>query len=574
MYVIYTNTRNGVIRMEKPWLKKFDQDVAKWRPKWEALYDEGVPTKPVYPDVPMKELFSRCVNKYPDKTYIIWRDTKINYRETNKMVCQLANALLGLGVKKGDRISMMLPNIPAYVLAIHASYKIGAIEVPCNYLYTSAELFAQFKDSGSETVITVASHADKAIKALHDPDSPVKRLLVVQAKGYIKEVDLEEGIYDFDQTLNQAADTEPDIEVFPSDIARLQYTGGTTGVPKGCVLTNHMVMTQAVRTSEWFRPGVDPANFITLCAIPLNHIYGYNGNVNICMFEGGTVVLVDAPTPDVLLENISKHRPNLFTAVPAMIIGLINHPNISTTDISSLIGIFSGSAPLAVSTLQKFEELTGGKIVEGYGMSETINVLTLNPMYRLRKFGSCGMVWPDTDLVVVDVETGTKVMPRGELGELIARGPQNITEYWEKPEETALTIKDGWLYTGDIVYMDEDGFIFIMDRKKDMIIVNGFNVYPRDIDEVMFGHSKVVEACTIGVPNAKQGESVKVFIVLKPGETMTEEEVIAYCREQLAPYKIPKFVEFIDAVPRTSVGKPDRKALQAQEISKMEATAK
>jgi len=560
--------------MEKKWLKEFDEDVAKWRPRWEALYDNGVPCKPEYPDVPMKDRFLRCVNKFPDKTCLIWRDTKLNYRETNRIACQLANALLDLGVKKGDRIAMMLPNVPAYVMGIHAFFKIGAIEVPCNHMYTVTELSNQFNDSGAETVISIATHADKAIKALQDPDSTVKRVIVVQTPGYEKEVETGEGIFDYDQIVRSAPDTEPDIAVFPSDLARLQYTGGTTGVPKGCVLTNAMIMTQQVRTSEWFRPGVPPENFITLCAIPLNHIYGYNGNVNICMYEGGTVVLVDAPAPDALLNAITEHQPNIFAAVPAMIIGLINHPDISNRDISSLTGIFSGSAPLAVSTLQKFEELTGGKIVEGYGMSETINVLTLNPMFRLRKFGSCGMVWPDTDLVVVDVETGTKVMPRGELGELIARGPQNITEYWQKPEETANTVRDGWLHTGDIVYIDEDGFIFIMDRKKDMIIVNGFNVYPRDIDEVMFAHPKVLEACTVGIPDVKQGESVKVFVVLKPDESMTQEEVISHCREKLTSYKVPRFVEFIDAVPRTSVGKPDRKVLQARELEKMESAVK
>ncbi|MEA1961121.1 MAG: long-chain fatty acid--CoA ligase [Bacillota bacterium] len=557
--------------MEKPWLKDFDEDVAKWRSKWEALYDEGVPAKPIYPDIPMKDLFKKCVEKFPEKTYLIWRDTTLTYKETYKMVCQLANALLDMGVQKGDRVAVMLPNVPAYVIAIHACFKIGAIEVPCNHLYTVTELKAQFKDCGAETVISIAPHAEKAIQTLDDADTPIKRVIAVQAPGYTKEIPSGENIFDFDQILQSAADTETDIEVLPTDIARLQYTGGTTGVPKGCVLTNAMIMTQAVRTSEWFRPGVPPVDFITLCAIPLNHIYAYNGNVLICMYEGGTIVLVDVPTPDNLLANISTHKPNIFAAVPAMIIGLINHPEISNTDISSLVGIFSGSAALAVNTLQKFEELTGGKIVEGYGMSETINVLTLNPMFRLRKFGSCGMVWPDTDLVVVDVETGTKVMPRGELGELIARGPQNITEYWEKPEETANAVTDGWLHTGDIVYMDEDGFIFIMDRKKDMIIVSGFNVYPKDIDEVMFKHPKVMEACTVGIPNEKQGESVKCFVVPKPGETMTQDEVIAFCREHLAPYKIPRFVEFIDAVPRTSVGKPDRKVLVAQEIAKQQS---
>jgi long-chain acyl-CoA synthetase len=252
-----------------------------------------------------------------------------------------------------------------------------------------------------------------------------------------------------------------------------------------------------------------------------------------------------------------------------MIIGLINHPDIGKSKIKSIKGIFCGSAPLAVGTLEKFEELSGGRIVEGAGMSETINIYTVNPVRTKRKFGSCGIIWPDTDLVVVDVETGRKVMGRNEEGELIGRGPQFIKEYWNNKEETDKAVIDGWLYTGDIVKIDEEGFVYILDRKKDMIIVNGLNVYPRDIDEVMFKHPKVVEVCTIGIPDEKQGESVKTFVVVKPGETLTADEVIAFCREQLAPYKVPRFVEFVDAVPRTAVGKADRKVLKEKELSKI-----
>ena len=275
------------------------------------------------------------------------------------------------------------------------------------------------------------------------------------------------------------------------------------------------------------------------------------------------MVLVAQPTPDNLLAAIEQHRPNLFAAVPAMIIGLNNHPKISEADITSLKGIFCGSSPLAVETMKRFEKLTGGKIFEGYGLSETINILTVNPVFRLRKPGSCGIVWPDTDLVVVDVETGTKVMPRGEMGELIARGPQVIKEYWNNPEETAQAIRDGWFYTGDIVTMDEDGFVFIVDRKKDMIICSGFNVYPRDIDEVLYAHPAIMEACAVGVPDPKRGETVKAYVVVKEGQSLTEEEVIAHCRANLAPYKVPTIVEFIDAIPRTAVGKPDRKVLRS-----------
>lgn len=554
--------------MEKPWLKDFEDDVAQWRPRWEAFYDEGVPKNFEYPDYPLKYWFNKWADEHPDKPYILMGDVEMSYAVANNMARRVANALLGLGVKKGDRVSIMAPNVPHYLLCLQALFKIGAIEVPTNPLYTIPELELQFKDSGTETVIVMAAFADKAIHILHDPDSPVKRVIAFQLPSGPVEVESGEGIYDFNQLVMSASDAEPDIEVVASDIARLQYTGGTTGVPKGCVLTNAMVFSQANRTATWTSGGfrlVPREEIRTLCAIPLNHIYGFNANVSICLYTGGTIVLVAQPTPDNLLEAIKRHKPNIFAAVPAMIIGLNNHPDIANSDVTSVKGIFCGSAPLAVETMKEFERLTGGRILEGYGLSETVNILTVNPVFTLRKPGSCGIVWPDTDLVVVDVETGTKVMPRGELGELIARGPQVIKEYWQNPTETANAVRDGWFYTGDIVKIDEDGFVFIVDRKKDMIICSGFNVYPRDIDEVLYAHPKVLEACTVGVPDPKRGETAKAFVVLKPGESLTENEIIEHCRQSLAPYKVPTQVEFIDAIPRTPVGKPDRKALQARQ---------
>ena len=461
----------------------------------------------------------------------------------------------------------MAPNVPQYILSLQALFKFGAVEVPTNPLYTVPELDLQFTDSGTETVIVMAMFAAKAIEILKDPNSPVKRVIVFQVPSGVVEVEQGEGIYDFNELVMAASDQEPDVEVFADDIARLQYTGGTTGIPKGCVLTNAIVFSQANRTATWTSGGfklIPKEEMRTLCAIPLSHIYGYNANVSICLFTGGSIVLVAVPTPDNLLEAITRHKPNLWASVPAMIIGLNNHPKIAEADITSLKGIFCGSAPLAVETMNEFERLTGGRILEGYGLSETVNILTVNPVFTIRKVGSCGIVWPDTDLVVVDVETGTKVIPRGELGELIGRGPQIMREYWNNPEETAAAIRDGWFYTGDIVRIDEDGFVFIVDRKKDMIICSGFNVYPRDVDEVLYANPKIMEACTVGVPDPKRGETVKAFVVLKPGESMTVEEVIEYCRKSLAPYKVPTLVEFIDAIPRTAVGKPDRKVLQAR----------
>lgn len=553
--------------MEKPWLKDFEEDVAKWRTRWEALYDKDMPRHFDYPDDPLKHWFIKWADEHPQKPYLLMGDFMMSYGEANNTACRIANALLGIGVKKADRVAIMAPNVPHYVLSLQALFKIGAIEVPANPLYTVPELELQFKDSGIETVIVMAAFADKAIQIMRDPNTPVKRVIAFQVPSAAVDVPSGEGIYDFNQLVATASDSEPDVEVYGDDVARLQYTGGTTGIPKGCVLTNRIIFTMAIMASNWCSVGftsVPKEEFRTLAAIPLNHVYGFNCNININLYTGGTIVLVAQPTPENLLEAIERHKPNIWAAVPAMIAGLNNHPNIAKTDVSSLKAIFSGSAPLAVEVMREFERLTGARIQEGYGLSETTNVLSSTPAFTIRKEGSCGIPYPDTDIVVVDVETGTKVIPRGELGELIARGPQMFKGYWDNPEETADAVRDGWFYTGDIVKMDEDGFIFIMDRKKDMIIVSGFNVYPRDIDEVLYAHPKILEACTVGVPHPKQGESVKAYVVLKPGESLTAEEVKSYCRKSLAPYKVPSQVEFIDAIPRTSVGKPDRKVLQAE----------
>lgn len=551
--------------MEKVWLKEFDEDVAKWRHTWESRLDPETPVHYEYPPYPAKWWFNKWAQENPDKPYILLGDLALSYGVCNDMSRRIANALLDLEVKKGDRVAIMAPNVPQYILALQALFKTGMIEVPTNPLYTVPELAHQFADSGAETVIVMAMFAAKAIELLKDPKSPIKRVIYFQVPSGPIEVESGEGIYDLNELLANASNAEPDIEVTADDIARFQYTGGTTGVPKGCVLTNAMVMSQAIRTSTISTKGftiVSKEDYRTLGAIPLNHVYGFNFNVSVNLFTGGSIALVPVPSPDNLLAAILKNQPTIFATVPAMLIGLINHPDIANADISSLKGMFCGSAPLAVETMKEFERLTGGYIIEGYGLSETLNIITANS-FTHRKYGSCGLVWPDTDLIIVDVETGTKVMPRGEFGEIVARGPQVIKEYWQNPEETAAAIRGGWLYTGDIGYIDEDGFVFIVDRKKDMIICSGFNVYPRDVEEVLFAHPAVVEACVIGVPDPKRGETVKAFVVLKPGQTLTAEEVIAHCRQSLAPYKVPTQVDFLEALPRTAVGKPDKMALKA-----------
>ena len=552
---------------DKEYLKVLDEVAKKNAELARKQYDAEIPEKIEYEDKPCKWWFNHWAETNPKKPYAILGDLVLPYAYCNDVARRLANAFLDLGVKKGDRVAIMAPNVPQYLLAMHAVWKIGAIEVPANPLYTVPELTGQFNDSGAETVVVMAAFAPKAIAMLQNPECAVKRVIAFQLPSGAVELPQVDGLYDFNALVGTHPNTEPDIEVTMDDPIRLQYTGGTTGIPKGCVLTNKMVYTMGYRTAIWTTRNftlVPGEEVRTLAAIPLNHVYGFNANVGITLTIGGSIVVVPKPSPDALLAEIVKNKPNIFAAVPAMLIGLLNTPQVQAgeADISSLKGIFCGSAPCPVAVMEQLEAKTGATIVEGYGMSETSNILTINPMH-VRKAGSVGVAVPDTDLVVVDAVDGKTPVPLGETGELICRGPQVMEKYWDNPEATEATIRDGWLYTADVVMMDEDGFIFIKDRKKDMIIVNGFNVFPREIDEAMFANPKVKEACAVGINHPKKGEAPVLYTVLKEGEEMTAEEAEQYLRQSLAPYKIPIAYEFISELPRTAAGKADRKALSA-----------
>lgn len=534
---------------------------------FEKQYDAEMPKTIEYDFRPCEDWFRYWAEQHPDKPYIVFEGATMSYGSCNSIARRLANAMHSMGVSKGDRVAVMTPNVPHYLLGMHAAWKLGCIEVPTNAMYTVSELTAQINDSGAETVIVMSTFAGKAAAMLNDDGCCVKRVIVFRMPGDNTELPTAAGIYDFDELVSSAPDTEPEVELSMDEPVRLQYTGGTTGVPKGCVLTNKMVYSMAKRAILWTTRGfslVAEDEVRTLAAIPLCHIYGFNMNIAINLIVGGTIVLVRQPKPDSLTEAIVNGRPNIFASVPAMLICLVNKPEVrrGEVDFTCLKGIFCGGSSCPVAVMKEFESLTGATVVEGYGMSETSNILTINPM-RTRRPGTVGIGIPDTDLVVVDAETGTHVMPNGTDGELICRGPQVISEYWEHERETANALRGGWLYTGDIVSMDDDGFITIRDRKKDMIIVSGFNVFPREIDEVMFANPKVMEACAVGTPHPKRGEAPVLYIVLREGETMDAAEAEAYLRRYLTGYKIPVDYRFVDTLPKTPVGKPDRKALAA-----------
>lgn len=528
---------------------------------WHQWYDKGVPKRIAYPQVPLKGLFNVRAEENAADPYLIIGNQIIPYGEANTLARRTANGLLDLGVSKGDRVALIAPNVPQWVIARQACYKIGAIVVPINPLSAQREMDHHLADSGAETAIVMAPFAEKLLGFLKKEANPLKRLILFGQSEPTDGSPQEPGLHFLEKMMASAQSNEPDVFVDPQDVAVIQYTGGTTGISKGCALTNYNLVAMALQTVEWMKPVVEGRDIRTLAAIPIYHVYGYNFNVNLNIFAGGSVVLIPKPTPDALLEAINTHQPTLFPSVPTMLIGLIQHPAIRESRVDRIKSVICGGAPLARETMTAFEKLSKTRIMEGYGLSEISNVVTANPGTK-RKEGSIGVPWPDVDVKVVDIDEGKTTMPVGEPGELLLKTPTLMAGYWNRPSETENAIRDGWLYTGDVVYQDEDGFIFIVDRKKDMILASGFNIYPREIDEVMYTHPKVLHSCTVGVPDPVRGETVKVFLQLKEGETMDEEEVVAYCRERLTPYKVPKIVEFIDEIPLTSVGKADRKALR------------
>lgn len=551
--------------MEKIWLKN---------------YPNNVPEHLEYPPVPMHHYVKEAASQYPDKPALIFVDSKISYRQFYQDVLRLAHALQDLGVKKGDRVAIFMPNCPQAVISYYAVLHAGGIVVESNPIYVERELEYQLTDAEAETIITLdMKMLYPKVKNVKDK-TPVKTIVVSSLKEYlpfpknvlyplVKKKDLvkverEKGVYFFKELLKYSP-TPVDTAVTPDDCAVLLYTGGTTGVPKGVMLTHKNLIANCVQGLNWLYEA-EYANEIILAALPVFHSFGHTCCMCFSVYAACTLVLIPDPrnTKDIL-QNVTKHKATMAPGVPAMYVNMINYTGLKTYDISSIKYCFSGAAPMPVEVLEEFEKVTGGIILEGFGMTETSPVTHINPMSGQRKVGSIGMPLPDTVAKVVDVETGSKEVPPGDVGELIVKGPQIMKGYWRKPEETNTVLKNGWMYTGDLATMDEEGFFFIVGRKKDMIISSGFNVYPREIEEVLYEHPKVKDASVIGIPHKKRGETVKAFIVLKEGETATEKEIIQHCKQHVAAYKVPTSVEFRDKLPKTMVGKVLRRKLREEE---------
>jgi long-chain acyl-CoA synthetase len=554
------------------------------RKPWLKSYEKGVPETIRYEEICMPDILDRTAKQFPERTALIFQGFTLSFRKLKDMVDRFAACLTAFGVKQGDAVAILLPNTIPCVVAYYAILKAGGIVVMNNPLYSDPELDHQFNDSGSKVLITLDLLGNRMINLR--PKTKIQQIvytsigdylpfpknllfpLVAKKKKLAADVNPAINVFKWKDCIAKYAPNPPAVKIGFEDVAMYQYTGGTTGVSKGVMLTHANLSKQVQQLEAWF-PAFNKGTEIMLGALPYFHVFGLSVSMNFSIHMGFSQVLVPRPQPEPLLENIRNFRPTFAPLVPTMYIGMLNHPDLKKTDMSCIKGAFSGSAPLPVEVIHDFEKATGAVIVEGFGMTETTPVTHVNPFAGgARKVGSVGLPITDTLARIVDLEDGVKDMPIGERGELIVKGPQIMKGYKGMPEETANTLKDGWIYTGDIATMDEDGYFYIVDRKKDMIISGGFNVYPRDIDEVYYDHPKVQEACSIGIPDPKRGENVKLFIVLKEGETATQEEMIDFGKTKLAAFKLPTEVEFRKELPKTNVGKILRKQLKADEMEK------
>ncbi|MGB4213571.1 MAG: long-chain fatty acid--CoA ligase, partial [Dethiobacteria bacterium] len=513
----------------------------------------------------------------------------ITYNEFLTLTKEFAAALESLGVKKGDRVAIHLPNCTQFPIAVYGVLALGAVAVPCNPMYVARELIYQLNDSQTVTIITLTRFY-KMIKDLQ-PQTGLKNIIVTNIKDYFpgmlrflytvakekKEGDrvkVEAGDYNFLDLIKKHKGKKPKpVEVFPEDRAVFMYTGGSTGVSKGAVLQHRNLLANAIQLKAWCTD-LKEGKEAFLAVLPYFHSYGMTTALNLPVLTGNKMILLPRFVLADVLKTIDKEKPTLFPGVPTMYVAINNAPDLQKHNVRSIRVCNSGAAPLPVEVQQQFEKITGGKLVEGYGLSESSPVTHSNPIYGKNKVGSIGLPIVDTEMKIVDLETGETELPIGEIGELCVRGPQVMEGYLNMPEETAHSLRDGWLYTGDIARVDEEGYTYIVDRKKDMVIAGGYNIYPRDIEEVLYTHPKILEAAVAGISDPYRGETLKAYIVLKEGETLTEEEVIAFCKENLAAYKVPKLVEFRSELPKTMVGKILRRVLREEELKKVSTEKK
>lgn len=551
---------------------------------WLDQYPEEVPHSYDYPRQNLAKFLVDSATAHPQHIALDFLGKKISYANLLESVYRFANALQSLGVRKGDRIAIMLPNCPQGVIAYYGTLLVGGIVVMTNPLYVPREIEHQLTDSGAKIIVTMDALVERVHKAMER--RPLDYTIVTSMKDYLPfpknvlypikakkdgmaaRIEYNERVLSFVSLLKNAADTPVEVSVDPEeDLALIQYTGGTTGFAKGVMLTHMNLVSNTIQAQLWcYRTKIAYEKY--LAALPFFHVFGLTVLLNQAMYIAGTLILIPRFQIDDVLKTIHKKKPSVFPGAPTMYIAVIHHTEVGSFDLSSIQICVSGAAPLPLEVQERFEKITGGKLIEGYGLTEASPVTHANNIWEKRKQGSIGIPFPDTLARIVHPETGEE-LPIGEIGELVVKGPQVMKGYWNRPEENERTLRDGWLFTGDLARMDEEGFFYILDRRKDMIIAGGYNIYPREVEEVLFEHPDVEEAVVAGVKDPYRGENVKAYIVLRKGSNVTEQELKSWCKERLAVYKVPKIYEFRESLPKTLVGKVLRRKLIDEENEKL-----
>lgn len=554
---------------------------------WQAIYPEQIPAVLSYEDKPLYSFLKESAEEFPDKVSIHFQGKELTFREVHESALKFAAYLKSIGLQKGERVAVMLPNCPQGVISFFGILMAGGVVVQTNPTYTERELEYQMKDSGAKMILVmdilfprvsaVASRTDiehiivTAIKEyLPFPKNLIYPFIQKKQYGIVINVEHEGNHHLFSEIMKRKVTEEVDtvpIDV-NNDLALLQYTGGTTGFPKGVMLTHKNLLANTKMCNAWLYKNKRGEERI-LAILPFFHVYGMTTVLVLSVMEGNTMIIMPKFDVEATLKTIQKQKPTMFPGAPTMYIGLLNHPDIAKYDLSSINACISGSASLPLEVQEQFEKITGGKLVEGYGLSETSPVTHANFIWdQPRVKGSVGLPWPDTDSAILSLESNEE-LPPNEIGEIAIKGPQVMKGYWNRPDETEKTFKNGWLLTGDLGYMDEQGFFYVVERKKDTIIAGGFNIYPREVEEVLYEHEAIQEVVVAGIPDPYRGETVKAYVVLKKNARVTEEELNEFARKNLASYKVPRSYEFRDELPKTTIGKILRRVLIEEEKKKI-----
>jgi long-chain acyl-CoA synthetase len=544
---------------------------------WYKSYDKGVPhSLEPYPRKTILDVIREAGRERPDYPMLIFQDRKVSYREVENESDALAAALAGMGVRKGDRVAALFLNCPQNYILFFAVWKLGAIIVPLNPLYTEFELEARLKDVNAGVAV-VLNLWYGMVKRFQGRTS-VKTVILTEFDDYTtpdKEKSasvIEQGDHWWlDLTRKYAGAKPPEVEVKPEDTAMILFSGGTTGTPKGVMESHHSLVITGLQVAAWFNAVSIGWDEMFLVPLPLFHSFGIYASFGMALVQHNVSVLVANPR-DIkgMVETIKKYKITNTGAAPSMFISLLEYPELKPGDLKSLRMATSGAAPLMRETKEQLEKHISGRVAEGYALTESGMAMLTTPALGKWKEGSIGLPLPDTIIRIVDIDTATRDVAQGENGEILIKAPQLMQGYWNRPEETKEILRDGWLYTGDIGYMDDEGYVFLTSRKKDVIKCGGFQVWPREIEEILMAHPAVAEACVGGIPDPRQMEAVKAWIVLKADQTVSPEELQIFCREKLTGYKVPRFIEFRKDLPKTFVGKVLRRLLQDEEISRQE----